>query len=184
MTLQYIQSIFKTNVWNVKVKIAVKLSKIIFLSAKSHMHIFNMPVISVQSFKLNTWKLWEELITQSCSISNCLSRKCCNFVKNNFCISTVTCTFSVCFLHCAKFQTACLKTLGGVDYTNFLPHIKAKPQNCPSRQCCNFGNFFSSQKKAHANLQYTNNISVKFQIHCLNILQGVDHINLLPHIEA
>ena len=32
---------------------------------KKHMHIFNMLLIAVQSFKMNAWKLWEELITQS-----------------------------------------------------------------------------------------------------------------------
>ena len=30
-----------------------------------HMHIFNMLLIAVQSFKMNAWKPWEELITQS-----------------------------------------------------------------------------------------------------------------------
>ena len=55
---QYIQSILETNVWNVKVKIAV------ILCAKKHMHIFNMLLIAVQSFKMNAWKPWEELITQ------------------------------------------------------------------------------------------------------------------------
>ena len=29
------------------------------------MHIFNMLLITVQSFKMNAWKPWEELITQS-----------------------------------------------------------------------------------------------------------------------
>ena len=62
---QHIQSILETNVWNVKVKIAVILSKIIFLCAKKHMHIFNMLLTAVQSFKMNAWKPWEELITQS-----------------------------------------------------------------------------------------------------------------------
>ena len=62
---QHIQSILETNVWNVKVKIAVILSKIIFLCAKKHMHIFNMLLIAVQSFKMNAWKSWEELITPS-----------------------------------------------------------------------------------------------------------------------
>ena len=38
----------------------------IFLPAKSHMHIFNMLKTSVQSFKLIAWKLWAELITQTC----------------------------------------------------------------------------------------------------------------------
>ena len=62
---QHIQSILETNIWNVKVKIAVILSKIIFLCAKKHMNNFNMLLISVQSFKTNAWKSWEELITQS-----------------------------------------------------------------------------------------------------------------------
>ena len=47
---------------NVKVKIAVTLLKIIFLCAKKHMHIFNMLLIAMQSFKM---KPWEELITKS-----------------------------------------------------------------------------------------------------------------------
>ena len=29
------------------------------------MHIFNMFLIAVQSFQMNAWKPWEELITQS-----------------------------------------------------------------------------------------------------------------------
>ena len=55
----------ETNVWNVNVKTAVILSKIIFLCAKKHMHIFNMFLKAVQSFKMNAWKPWQELITQS-----------------------------------------------------------------------------------------------------------------------
>ena len=48
------------------VKIAVILSKIIFLCAKKkQLQIFNMLLIAVQSFKMNAWKPWEELITQS-----------------------------------------------------------------------------------------------------------------------
>ena len=62
---QHIQSILETNVWNVKVKIAVILSEVIFLCAKIHMHIFNMLLIAVQSFKMIAWTPWEELITQS-----------------------------------------------------------------------------------------------------------------------
>ena len=29
------------------------------------MHVFNMLLIAVQSFKMNAWKPWEELIIQS-----------------------------------------------------------------------------------------------------------------------
>ena len=53
---QHIQSILETNVWNVKVKIAVILSKIIICVQKEHKHIFNMFLIAVQSFKMNAWK--------------------------------------------------------------------------------------------------------------------------------
>ena len=58
--------ILKPNLKIVWVQNAVILSKMIFLPAKSHMHIFNMLITSVQSFKLIAWKLWEELITQTC----------------------------------------------------------------------------------------------------------------------
>ena len=43
------------------------MSKKIFLSAKSHMHIFNIKITFAQSFKLIAWELWEVLITQTCS---------------------------------------------------------------------------------------------------------------------
>ena len=32
---------------------------------KKPMHIFNMLLIAEQSFKMNAWKAWEELTTQS-----------------------------------------------------------------------------------------------------------------------
>ena len=52
----------KRNLKIVLVQNAVILSKIIFLPAKNHMHIFNRLITFVQSFKLITWKLWEKLI--------------------------------------------------------------------------------------------------------------------------
>ena len=58
-------SMLKANLKIAQVEIAVVLSKIIFLSAKIHMHIFKMLIIYVQSFKMIAWKLWEELITQT-----------------------------------------------------------------------------------------------------------------------
>ena len=51
------------------------------------MHIFNMLITSVKSFKLIACKPWEELITQTCyptlkaKLKIVLSRKCPNFVK-------------------------------------------------------------------------------------------------------
>ena len=56
----------KPNLKIVWVQNAVFLSKMIFLPAKSHMHIFNMLISPKQSFKLIAWKFWEELITQTC----------------------------------------------------------------------------------------------------------------------
>ena len=70
MTLQthsiYTEAEAEMSMSNVNVKIVVILSKIIVSCAKSQMHIFNMLVISAQSIKLNAWKFWEDLITQSC----------------------------------------------------------------------------------------------------------------------
>ena len=31
----------------------------------------------------------------------------------------------------AKFQIVCFYSLGGFDYTNFLPYTEVLPQNCP-----------------------------------------------------
>ena len=58
--------LLKPNLKIVWVQNAVISSKMTFLAAKSHMHIFNMLITSVRSFKLIAWKLWEELITQTC----------------------------------------------------------------------------------------------------------------------
>ena len=57
---------------------------------------------------------------------NRLSPKCRNFVKNDF----FACEKSHAHLqyaynNCEKFQTDCLRTLGGVVYTNLLPNIEA-----------------------------------------------------------
>ena len=57
---------------------------------------------------------------------NRLSQKCCNFVKNYFraCLKSHA-HFQYANNICEKFQIDCLKTLGGVDYTNLLPNIEA-----------------------------------------------------------
>ena len=57
---------------------------------------------------------------------NCLSPKCRNFVKNDFLACEKThADLQYAYSICAKFQIDCLKTLGGVDYTNLLPNIEA-----------------------------------------------------------
>ena len=57
---QQIQSIQETNGQNCS-----NFVKNYIFVCKKHMHIFNMFLIAVQSFKMNAWKPWEELITQS-----------------------------------------------------------------------------------------------------------------------
>ena len=87
---QHIQSILETNVWNVKVKIAVILSKIIFLSAKqNHAHLqyaFNS-CAKFQNECLKTLRGVDYTILlplNETEPENRLSPKCRNFVKNNF----------------------------------------------------------------------------------------------------
>ena len=56
---QHIQSLLETNVWSVKVKIAAILQK-------THAHFqYDFKSCAKLSFKMNAWKPWEELITQS-----------------------------------------------------------------------------------------------------------------------
>ena len=64
------------------------------------MHIFNMLLTSVLSFKLIAWKPLEELVTQTCypmlkaNLKIVLSWKCRNFVKIFFRLQTFTCISS------------------------------------------------------------------------------------------
>ena len=96
------------------------------------MYIFNMLEIYVHSFKLNAWKLWEELITQSCYpllkpyLKIVRVKKAVILSKNYF----LACIKSHAYLQyayniCTKFIIDCLKPLGEADYTNLLPHIEA-----------------------------------------------------------
>ena len=61
----------------------------------------------------------------------------------------------------------CLKTVRGVDYTNWLPYAEALPQNCQQ---------VSQKCKSHAHFQGADNICPKFQVDCLKILGG-DYTN-------
>ena len=83
---------------------------------------------------------------------------------------------------CVKFQTECLKTLRGVDYTILLPLTETSTLNCLSQKCRNIVKYyFIACKKSHAYLQYAYNICAKFQTECLKTQGGVDSTN---HIEA
>ena len=124
MTLQHIQSILETNVRNVRVKIAVILSKIIFLCAKkSHANLQYASNICAkfQTECLKTLRGVDYTILLPLVKTNLKIV----LVKNPF----LACKRSHTYLQyayniCAKFQINCLKTLGGVDYTNLLPHIE------------------------------------------------------------
>ena len=48
-----------------KSKLQQFCQKLYFCVQKKNMHIFNMLLIAVQNFKMNAWKPWEEMITQS-----------------------------------------------------------------------------------------------------------------------
>ena len=59
-------------------------------------------------------------------MSENLSQKCCNFVKNYFlAFKTPHAYLKYAYNIYAKFQIDCLKTQRGLDYTNLLPHIEA-----------------------------------------------------------
>ena len=101
----------------------------IFLPAKSHMHIFNMRITSVQSFKLVAWKLLEELITQTCypilkpnlkivQVQNAviLSKIIFLLAKNHMHIFIMLINMhNFVYNIFAKYQIDCLQILGGVD---------------------------------------------------------------------
>ena len=95
------------------------------------MHIFNMLITSVQSFKLIAWKLWEELIIQTGYPILKSNLKIQN-VQNVVILSKIIFLPAKNDMHIFNMLTTSvqkfidyLKTLGGVDYTNWLPNIKA-----------------------------------------------------------
>ena len=75
----------------------------------------------------------------------------------------------------AKFQVICLKTVGGVDYTDSV-YGQGKISMC-LKAVIFFKNDINLFKTAHVHLQYIYNICVKFQRNCLKAAGGVDYIN-------
>ena len=121
--------VLKPNLKIVYVQNAIIVSKIIFLLAKNHMHIFIMLITFVQSFKLIACKPWEELITQTCyttlnaNLRIVVSKKCRNFVKNYFLVCKNShAHFQYIHNKYTCFQNDQLKTVRGVDYTNSIPY--------------------------------------------------------------
>ena len=140
----------------------------IFLLAKSHMHIFIMLIISVQSFKLIACKPWEEFITQTCystlkaNLKTVLSRKCHKFVKNyifvfknshahlQYIFMLITSVQSFKLIACKPWEELITQTC--------YPTLKANLKTVISRKCCNFvKNYFFVCKNSYAHLQYIHN---------------------------
>ena len=97
---------------------------------KSHKHIINRLVTCLQSFELIVCAPLEELITQIYYLES--------VYVENVGIYVFVCKKS----HAqagniyTKFQTDCLKTLVGVNYTIMLPRIEALPQNLSKMTYC------------------------------------------------
>ena len=159
------------------------------------MHIFNMLITSVQSFKLVTWKLWEELITQTCypilkpnlklatqywSLTWKLSMS--NFVKNYFFIGKNSYAHLQ-YIHnkYAWFHNDPLKTVRGVDYTNSIPYNAKSCLKWLSSKGSNSVKIYSSSTtNPHAHLQYVHNRYARFQKDPFKTVGGVYYTNSIP----
>ena len=152
------------------------------------MHIFNMLIKSMQSFKLIAFKPWEELITQTCypslkaNLKIVLSRKCRNFVKNYFLVCKKSHPhFQYIHNKCAWFQNDPLKTVRGVDYTNSIPYnAKSYEKRLSSKGCNSVKINSSSTKTPNAHLQYVHNRYARFQKDPSKTVGGVDYTNSVP----
>ena len=157
-----------------------------------------MLITSVQSFKLITWKLWEELITQTCyptlkpnlklatqywRLTWKLSKsKCHNFVKNFFFVCKIS-HAHLQYIHnkYAWFQNDPSKTVRGVDYTNSIPYNAKSCLKWLSSKGCNSDKINSSStKNPHAHLQYVPNRYARFQKDPLKTVGGLDYTNSIP----
>ena len=151
MITQTCYPILKPNLKIVSGQNAVILSKIMFLLAKKHVHIFIMLVTSMQSFKLIACKPWEKVITQTCYPvlkayhKVVLRRKCHDFVKNYFCVYKNSHAHLE-YIHNkhAWFQNAPLKTVRGIDYTNSIPYNAKRCLNQHLQPCMARTTFSSS----------------------------------------
>ena len=152
----------------------------IFLLAKNHMHIFIMLITYVKSFKLIACKPWEELITQTCYLTlkahlkTVLSRKCLNFDKTNFFVCKNShAHFQYIHNKYAWFQNDPLKTVRGVDYTNYIPYNAKSCLKWLSSKGCNSDKINSSfTENPHAHFQYVHNRYARFQKDTLKLWEG------------
>ena len=175
--------LLKPNLKIVWIKTSVILSKMIFLPANSHMHIFNMLITSVQSSKLIAWILWEELITQTCYPILKPNLKIV-YVKNAVIVSKMIffpakCTSSIAYNICEKFIWKLWEELiKQTCYPILKPNLKIE-----KKKYRNFvKNDFLACQKSYAHLHYSYNICAKFQIDCWQSLGGVDYTKLLPYV--
>ena len=107
------------------------LAKIIFLLAKNHMHIFIKFITFCAKFQIDCLKTLGEVDYTNllphieALTENPLGPKCRNLAKIIFLLAKNHMHIFIKFItFCAKFQIDCLKTLGGVDYTNLLPYVE------------------------------------------------------------
>ena len=78
----------------------------------------------------------------------------------------------------AKFENHSLKTVGGVDYTNFIPYNAKKLPKRLSLKGRNSVKIHSSLiQNPFAYIQYVHNMSAKFEKHSLKTVRGVDYTN-------
>ena len=111
-----------------------------------------------------------------------LSSKGCNSVKINFSsIKNPHAYFQYVYNKYARFQKDPLKTVWGVDYTNFIPYIAKSCLKWLSSKGCNSVKInFSSIKNPHAHLQYVHNKYARFQKGPLKTVRGIDYTNSIP----
>jgi hypothetical protein len=116
-------SVFKTFLKNGSRSTMWNLSNNVRTLLKSHMHIFNVSITTVQGLKSVSRKVWEELITQSrvLSIQNKLEKwqssitckffdKCANTLKKSY-------AHLKCVHNCTRFEECQHEGVGEVDYT-------------------------------------------------------------------
>ena len=95
-------------------------------------------------------------------------------------------------MHIFNMSTTCmqglkkirLKTVGGVDYTNYIPYMynaKICLKWLSSKGCNSVKINSSFNKNPHAHLQYVHNMYARFAKDPLKTMGGVDYTNCIPY---
>ena len=162
-----------------------------------------MLITSEKSFKLITWKLWEELITQTCypilkpylklatqywsltwKLSKSKMKLFCQ--KLFFRLQKFTCISSmypqqVCMVSKWSIEN-CKRSWLHKLHTLQCKQLPNMTKNCLSPKCHNFvKNYFFGCKNSHAHLQCIHNKYAWFQNDPLKTVRGVDYTNSIPY---